>query len=423
MGLRRELPKHPESAFMVKLYSCAASGADTATVLDDIDATLSGDATAARFVYAFYGCDHDDTKILQRLGQRFPEAAILGGTSCSGLMNQDQLWDAGSIGLLAICDADGDYGVGAVSGDSDPAAAAQRALSRALDAAGCPGELPELIWLFQAPGHEEAVVEGLRQIVGDTCPIIGGSSADNDVSGAWRQISSAGVMTDGIVVGVLFPSGGIGCSFQGGYEPAGPSGVITRIGFDACGPSGIATRVNGRQIVEIDGRPAAEVFNGWVGGALQDKLAGGGNILLDTTMSPLAVDAGTVDGVSHYVLIHPESISEAGELTTFASIDEGKRVYSMRGDRQNLIDRAGRVSAQAAAALPGGAAALAGGIVVYCAGCMLAVDDGMEKVVDSVRGSFRDAPFIGCFTFGEQGRIADRNVHGNLMISAVAFGQ
>jgi hypothetical protein len=32
-------------------------------------------------------------------------------------------------------------------------------------------------------------------------------------------------------------------------------------------------------------------------------------------------------------------------------------------------------------------------------------------------------PFIGCFTFGEQGLVLDRNAHGNLMISAIAFGR
>jgi hypothetical protein len=404
---------------MVQLYSAAASGASTAVVLDSISADMSDDAISARFVYAFYGCDHDDGTILDRLRERYPYAAILGGTSCAGVMNQGRLWDAASIGLLAICDADGEYGVGAASAGDDPVGAAQRALTEALDDAGCPGELPALIWLFQAPGHEEAVVESLRRIVGDRCPIVGGSSADNTVSGAWRQIGPHGVMTDGIVVGVLFPSGGVGCSFQGGYEPAGPSGLITRVGGQANGTGG----VQGRHIAEIDGKPAAMVFNEWVGGALGEKARAGGNILLNTTMCPLAIDAGEVDGVPHYVLIHPESISPQGELTTFAAIDEGARVYSMRGERQNLIDRAGRVSAQAAAALPGGASSLADGIVVYCAGCMLAVDEQMDRVVESVRSSFQGAPFLGCFTFGEQGRIADRNVHGNLMISAVAFGR
>src|SRR3546814_3501620 len=59
-------------------------------------------------------------------------------------------------------------------------------------------------------GQEEQVVEGLRRVVGDRCPIIGGSSADDDVVGLWRRLGPDGPMEDGIVVGVLFSSGGIG---------------------------------------------------------------------------------------------------------------------------------------------------------------------------------------------------------------------
>ena len=66
--------------------------------------------------------------------------------------------------------------------------------------------------------------------------------------------------------------------------------------------------------------------------------------------------------------------------------------------------------------------ALAGGLVVYCAGCQMAVGDKMSDVAREVADNFKQRPFLGCFTFGEQGCISDRNVHGNLMISAVAFG-
>ena len=94
----------------------------------------------------------------------------------------------------------------------------------------------------------------------------------------------------------------------------------------------------------------------------------------------------------------------------------------MRGDRDRLIERAGRVAREAATKLPGGAASLAGGLIVYCAGCMMAVGDQMPQVAATVAESFSDMPFLGCFTFGEQGTLARQNVHGNLMISAIAFG-
>ena len=53
----------------------------------------------------------------------------------------------------------------------------------------------------------------------------------------------------------------------------------------------------------------------------------------------------------------------------------------------------------------------------------MAVGDEMAGVVGEVAESFGPVPFLGCFTFGEQGSVLQRNVHGNLMISAVVFGQ
>jgi hypothetical protein len=408
---------------MVSLASYAASSGSTDAALGEIGARIAADKAEASFVYAFYGCEHDDHAIHAFLRHHFPYAAILGGSSCAGVMTEQQLWGRQSIGLLLIDDSDGDYGAASVRLGDDPVGSAEKALHAALDSAGCAGELPELIWIFQAPGHEEEVIEGLRRVVGDRCPIIGGSSADNTVEGNWHQIGPGGVMTDGLTVAVLFPSGGIGYSFQGGYEPAGPSGIVTRIGYDATGASGIVTKARGREIAEIDGLPASQIYNGWIGCSLDDKLDSGGNILSDTTMWPLAVDAGQIEGIPHYILIHPDAITSTGALTTFASIEEGTRVYSMRGEKRQLVERAGRVAAQAAAEIPGGPSNLAGGLVVYCAGCMLAVDDRMPDVVNMVSESFHGQPFLGCFTFGEQGCIVDRNVHGNLMISAIAFGR
>ena len=410
---------------MVVLHSVVASGQDTAAVLADLDQRIGRApvGSAAAFVYAFYGCGHDDRALHGFLARRFPGAALLGGTSCSGVMSQDGLWGAQSIGLLLIDDPQGDYGVASARLGADPAATAERVLQAALLDAGCPGELPELIWIYQAPGHEEAVIEGLRRIVGDRCPIIGGSAADDTVAGQWRQLGPRGILADGLVVGVLFPSGGIGYAFQGGYEPAGPSGIVTRVGFDPAGSSGIVTATRGRKILTIDGEPAAQVYNRWIGGRLDDKLANGGNILLETTMSPLAVDAGRIEGVTHHLLIHPDAITPTGALSTFATVEEGTRIYGMRGDKQRLVERAGKVAGQAAARLPGGPESLAGGLVVYCAGCMLAVDERMPSVTREVARSFSDRPFLGCFTFGEQGCILEKNLHGNLMISAVAFGR
>ena len=408
---------------MTRLNSFTASGETTAEALANLARALGEAPPKADFLCVFYDAVHEDDAIFDFLRARFEGAAILGGTSCNGVMSQDGLGGSGSIGLLALEDAEGNYGTAAASLQGDAADCAERTLHAALENADCAGELPELIWIYQAPGQEEAVIEGLRRVVGDRCPIIGGSSADNDVSGQWRQMGPDGALTDGLVVGVLFSSGGIGFAFQGGYEPSGESGIVTRIGYDPVGDSGVVTQSCGRYIISIDGEPAAEVYNRWIGGSLGDRLSEGGSILADTTMHPVGVDVGKIEGITNYLLIHPDKILAGGALSTFASIEEGTRLYSMKGERTRLITRAGKVASAAASMLPGGEASLAGGLVVYCGGCMLAVGEEMPQVATNVAGSFGGKPFIGCFTFGEQGAILGKNAHGNLMISAIAFGE
>jgi hypothetical protein len=393
---------------MTRLHVHSASDADTATALALLDAELAPDGIAPRMLFAFYGCDHDDQMLHQYLSARFPRTARLGGTSSGGLMTHRGLQGSNTIGLLLIED-DGDFGVAAAPLGSDPAHTAEQLLFAALANCGCSGQLPELIWIYQSPGSEEAVIEGLRRVVGDRCPIVGGSSADNDVSGRWRQLGPDGPMGDGLVVGVLLPSSPMGYAFQGGYEPAGESGVVTALA--------------GRDILSIDGKPAAAVYNDWIGGRIEAQLAHGGTVLAQTSMFPLATDGGRVDGVSHYRLIHPEMVTAAGGLRTFCNLDIGARVYAMKGDRRRLVDRAGRVAEQAAQMLATDRSRIAGAVVVYCGGCKMALGEDIDRVSVAVADNLDDAPFIGCFTFGEQGRMLDRNVHGNLMISAVVFSQ
>ena len=268
--------------------------------------------------------------------------------------------NARSAALMLIEDDDGDYGVAAGPLDDDPARVAQALLEQALAQCGCSGQLPELIWIYQTPGHEEAVVEGLRRIVGDRCPIIGGSSADNDVSGRWRQLGPSGPMGNGLAVAALFPSSRLGFAFQGGYEPAGPTGVVTGLGYRPSADSGVVTATAGREIQSIDGLPAAEVYDRWTGNRISSKLETGGSILADTTMCPLAIDAGQVEGVTNYLLIHPDAISSSRTLTTFRNVEVGTRIYAMKGDRQRLVERAGRVARQAKAQLASASGTTAG---------------------------------------------------------------
>ncbi len=402
---------------MMSIHTFAAAGGNTDDVLAAIDNQIAQcGEVAAHFVMTFFGCDHDAEKIRGYIGNRFPCAVFVGGTSSAGLMTDKALWGKDAIGLFTIEDPDGQYGAAIEPVGDNPAAAAEKALRAALDNATCPGELPSLIFVYQAPGSEEDVTDGFRKVVGDRCPILGGSSADNDTSGRWLQISNAGMMKSGIAVAVLFPSGNIGTVFQGGFEPAGPNGIVTRVIPDFIGKN------RGHEVAEIDGRPAATVYDEWSNNILGAKAEQGGNVFEETSGHPFGVETGDIDGVTNFILVHPVKATPEGGMTTFAAIEQGARIHIMRGNKKRLAMRAGHVAADSVKQLPAGAQSLAGALMVFCAGCKRAIGERMPEVARDVTQNFGGRPFLCCFTFGEQGNIAGKNAHGNLMIAAVAFG-
>jgi hypothetical protein len=312
------------------------------------------------------------------------------------------------IGLLGLADA-GTFGVGASQGGSDWRAAAREAVRRALAQAGRPGEMPELVWLSAAPGCEEEVLLGIEDVVGRV-PIAGGSTADNEVKGRWHQIANDLAYDDAVAVTVMFPTARLAYAFHSGYSPTDRIGRVTR--------------AEGRVLFAIDGRPAADVYDEWSGGLLAGMTRSEANIFDRTSLHPLGRAVGAAGGLPYYRLSHPETVRNDGSLTLFTAVEEGERIGLMQGSIDSLVTRAGRVAAAALSSGEMRADEASGALLIYCAGCMLAVRERMSDVVVSVNEVLKGKPFLGMFTFGEQGCfIGGENRHGNLMMSVVVFGK
>ena len=141
-----------------------------------------------------------------------------------------------------------------------------------------------------------------------------------------------------------------------------------------------------------------------------------------TTLHPLAREVGSIDTLAYHRLLHPDSVTADGALTLFANLETGDELIMMEGTQQSLVTRAGRVAQNALDAGRISADNVAGALVIYCAGCMLTVQDQMDAVAENIADALEQKPFVGTFTFGEQGCfIGGENHHGNLMISVVVF--
>lgn len=352
---------------------------------------------------------HAKDQVLSGLQQLFPHSVIHGGTTCIGLMTRSGFHsrEGYSVGLFGIVDKAGAYGVASSAVVENPQNAGRNAIKMAIKEAGREGESPDLVWLNVSPGIEEEVLLGIQEVIGENVPVVGGSTADNFVAGLWYQFTHQTTLEDGIVVTAMYPSSKTHVAFQSGFSPTEYMGKVTQ--------------AEGRLLQKINGRPAAVVYNEWTGGLVNDFMMGG-NVLATTSLNPLARYVGHMEGNDYHRLSHPETITHDGAMTLFTKVEEGEELILMAGNRQNLITRGGLAVQSALRAGNICEDQVAGGLIIYCAGCMLTVQNGMDDVALGISQSLGEAPFIGTITFGEQGCFLNGdNYHGNLMISVVLF--
>ena len=376
----------------------------SAESLEDLRAQLK--ATPNDFASVHINCDLD----LEVLDAAFADRNIHGATSCLGAMTQRGAGTPASAFL--IHDPTGAYGTAMRSFDGHSAKeAAKAATAEAQDRADRIGERPELVWVSSTPGLEEEVLAGIEAVVGEGVPIIGGSAADNLVQGNWFVFDGTASMGAGVIVSVLYPSCQVSFAYQNGYSPTEREGVVTS--------------ATGRVVHEIDDQPAGQIYSAWTQGGVSCDTEGDTPkaILSDATLWPIGRPITSVGEIPFYLLAHPATAHANGELELFASVAEGEKITLMSGTKQSLVDRAGRVAKLAADTGFIERKDIRGALMIYCGGCMLSVQDELENVVANMVEAVGDAPFLGAFTFGEQGPlVGSGNRHGNLMISCIVFG-
>ena len=359
-------------------------------------------------LFVFLNADHDANHIRQLLYDAMQCPLLISTSSNGGFICSAEVCDASaSLAVLAIVDPQGSYGVGAAYlGENDGKQAASMATHRALQNSSTPFESPSLIWCVPSPGTEEKMIEGIEDVVGPNIPIFGGTCADNDVSGRWQTGNQDEVGSSTISVVVMTPSSPLGLTFSSGYQPTETTLKVTE------GAN--------RTLIALDDEPAALRYNTATNDALKAAIDGG-QILAQSSLHPLGLEINSPVGIPEFLLIHPANVNHDNSLHLFANVTTGTSLQVMEGSIDGLVNRAEKVIQNAIDLVPQ-YRTVAGVLLVYCAGCMMTINEQLSLMCSQVQARFPGLPVVGMYSFGEQGRFLDnQNRHGNLMISAVAF--
>ncbi len=289
------------------------------------------------FAFLYCASGYDEEKIWVEVKRLLPDTKIIGGNSGYGVMTPGgYFWypaASQSLGILGVATPGIVWGVGSVTLDGiSSREAVKQALAQAIEDAG-QGEMvmPDIV--INIPSfdmeHDE-VLKGISDLLGKDVPVFGAYSVDRGIGGDWRVFGGDKVFHDGIVVAVVYTDLNIGLFREHGFE-------ITEKG-------GMVTKAEGKRLIEIDGRPAAEVYNELIGGLLDEEIkdpekANVSKARLTSTLNPLARILNVPGAETFYVPNLLVKILPDLSMALDSPLQEGDELKILRGDWEILLNR------------------------------------------------------------------------------------
>jgi len=319
---------------MLRMAVGHSDDVDLASALDaafaQCDAGLAGAAPKAGLLISAWEVDHQDA--IDRVRARYP-GIELAGSSSGGEMSSVLGFREDSVVLTLFASDSIDVVVGLGRNlVADRIAAAHQAVAEATAKTRLP---PRLCIVMSTIGGVEGsvILDALREALGPGIPILGGGAVGRDpgteADGA-TSLEFAGDVLTGDALAILLFAGPVAFSF----------GVET--GWRGVGPRATITRTSEAGVLEIDGRPALEFYERFLG-AGQPPAA-----------NPLAVFEG-VSSERFYLRTPMAYDRERGSIAFFGAIPEGATVQLTMASIDQILGGAKASIAEALAGFPSGA--------------------------------------------------------------------
>ncbi|HOF17321.1 MAG TPA: FIST N-terminal domain-containing protein [Phycisphaerae bacterium] len=392
----------------------------TETALANAIAAAEGDASRATdLIMVYYTHHHDPARIAKYFREKKgSKTHVFGASSDFGVVASDGYHESanGVIGLMSLKLSGARVGVGGADLDEveSPEACIALALRRAMEHAGAtPGkDQPSMILMSCTyDGLEERIVSELTRQTGDAVPVLGGTSGGTAARGAedCSVIANDKVIRRGLTLCVWFTEKPVLWAFGGGFARTGKSGVVTRS--------------DGREIWEIDNRPALDVYDEWSGGRLKEDMRAGVDMNKVTALYPLCRQVGAGE-TSRNLFIHAWPLADGAtskRIVSSASLWKGDVIHFSEGSWNMLLNRLGALSSQALGTVK--RESVSAGFVICCEGVLKNIPDSQrDQIAQVINRTLGDVPWLGTFTWGEQGNFQGiGNFHGNLLMSVTLF--
>lgn len=315
--------------------------------------------------------------VYEKLEQKWPDTIILGCSTGGQIFAQDVVDD----GIFAV----------AMSFESTQVRLVSQTVSSSADSRACGVSLgeqlkaPDLSGVFVLSDglnvNGSALVAGLTEMLGANVPLTGGLAGDADQFE--QTLVGANAPPKSHVVAAL---GFYGSALKMGHGCAG--------GWDVFGPWRTITRAEGNVLYELDGEPALDLYEHYLGEEAKG-LPGSGLLF------PLQIQ--NPENAEHLVVRTILAIDrEARSLTFAGDVPVGWGAQLMHGNFESLSDGAADAARQATRDFPAMNPSNSLALMVSCIGRRLLMGQRITEEIDAVNevlGSQHTQ--LGFYSYGE----------------------
>lgn len=390
---------------MLSFYSANVRIANSARAVDECIEIAFGNEVPQdlRAVVFNAPLGHRLDRVAEAATRRLSGAVVL-GSSCSGVTGREGVGESMSdLAMMAISGPESEIATASVR-DIVSANAYEKAheLATALKAKN--GGITAIYLL--CPGIDIAndlVLDAFRDVFGEEVTIFGGTSSDN-----MRGLISTQYIGDAMTEHGAWAIG-----------LADPTlGSVTRAthGFAAYGTPMVVTKAKGNRIIELDNRPAWEVYTERLGVTPAPDTICGETIPVGALAEELPAALAEEYGNPHILRVVTKYDPD-GTMYYATTIQEGTKLWLTTRDEELIFSEQARSLAYLTAALDGKSP-----VAVFQTDCLARGRFLFNRVMkEEIMGMMQEAlstegavpPWIGMYGFGEYARLGGKNTYHN----------
>ena len=343
-------------------------------------------------VIVFSSIHFKDKNLLEGIYYVFGPATNLLGCTGYGVITESGVYKYGVV-VMAIYSKKIKFGIGSIReiNKTNPRESGEKFARLALKDLSATTRGIGLIFSDGLTEKGSDLLLGIKEVLGRSFPIIGGSAADNLQFKKTYQYFNREILNNALIGTILSGEGNFGYGLKHGWKPLGKTHIVTQS--------------SGNVVKRIEDRPAVELYKSYFKKNLDEIRS---LITQISVLYPLGI---YLSEEEEYLLRNVIQIENNGDLVCQTDIPQGSQIRIMMGTKESALQAAKQAAWEAKNALKG--TPLLGAIVFESVSRISLLGYRINEEINIIKNILgKNVPFIGVCTFGEQAPLKSLEYHG-----------